>query len=116
MFEENAAFINILELDGSDPHAQIQIDCFGIDYAGFPRKIEARFGDGRLNVVWILTGEGEEDRIRQKLKREYGNIIYKNDAWEVFHNWQVLLRKDKPEVLLVTPELGQLYKKEYFNQ
>jgi len=55
-----------MDLDDSDPNAQFQIDCFGVEYAGFPRKIEARFGDDRLNTVWILTGSGEEDRLRKK--------------------------------------------------
>ena len=114
--EKASKFTHSMKLDGSDPNAQLQIDCFGIEYAGFPRKFEARFGDGKLNAVWILTGSGEEDRIRQKLIAEYGKAIYKNEAWEVFHNWQVMLRKDKPEVLLVTEELGKFYKKDYFKQ
>ncbi|MGB5237194.1 MAG: hypothetical protein WBM43_13530 [Flavobacteriaceae bacterium] len=114
---ENASdFIFLRELGPEDPNAQIQIDCFGIEYAGFPRKFEARFGDGKLNTVWILTAKAEEDRIRQKLIAAYGHPIFKNDAWEVFENWQVFLRKDKPEVLLLTPELGAYYKKEYFKQ
>lgn len=104
------------ELDGSDPNAQLQIDCFGVEYAGFPRKFEARFGDGKLNVLWILTGKGEEDRIRQKLINEYGAVIFKDDNWEVFNNWQVMLRKDKPEVLVLTEELAAFYKKDYFKQ
>ena len=104
------------ELGPGDPNAQLQIDCFGIQYAGFPRKFEARFGDNKLNMVWILTGKGEEDRIRQKLIESYGSPIFTNDAWEVFENWQVFLRKDKPEVLLLTPELGEFYKKDHFNQ
>ncbi len=116
VFEKAALFTNTMELDGKDPNAQLQLDCFGIEYAGFPRKFEARFGDEQLNVVWILTGKGEEERIRQKLIEAYGEIIFKNEAWEVFDNWQVLLRKDKPEVLLLTPELGQFYKNEYFKQ
>jgi hypothetical protein len=116
LLEKASDFTSVMELDGSDPNAQLQIDCFGIEYAGFPRKFEARFGDEKLNVVWILTGKGEEDRIRQKLITEYGSAIYKNDAWEVFHDWQVMLRKDKPEVLLVTRELGEFYRKDYFKQ
>ena len=114
--ESESVFTNSTELDGSDPNAQLQIDCFGIEYAGFPRKFEARFGDGKLNVVWILTGKGEEDRIRQKLILEYGPVIFKDDNWEVFNNWQVMLRKDKPEVLVLTEELAAFYKKDYFKQ
>jgi hypothetical protein len=42
--------------------------------------------------------------------------VFVSDDWEAYQNWQVFLRKDKPEVLLLTPELGQHYKKEYFGQ
>ncbi len=114
--EANSHFMHEQKLDGSDPNAQLQLNCFGVEYAGFPRKIEARFGDGKLNVVWILTGKGEEDRIRQKLMAEYGEPIFVNEAWEIFNDWTIALRKDKPEVLLLTKELGQFYKKEYFKQ
>ena len=115
-FETESTLINTEELDGSDPNAQIQINCFGIEYAGFPRKMEARFGNNKLNVVWILTGKGEEERIRQKLIAEYGAPIFKNDDWEIYNDWQIGHRLDKPEVLLLTKELGQFYKKEYFKQ
>ncbi|MEM8926880.1 MAG: hypothetical protein AAGC45_01660 [Bacteroidota bacterium] len=114
--EANSTFIFERELDGSDPNAQLQLDCFGVEYAGFPRKMEARFGNGKLNTVWILTGKGEEDRIRKKLIHHYGNPVFTNEDWEIFENWTIGLRKDKPEILLLTPELGKSYKKEYFKQ
>lgn len=116
ILEAKSNFTNTEKLDGSDPNAQIQINCFGIDYLGFPRKIEARFGDDKLNVVWILTGKGEEDRIRRALINQYGNPIFINDDWEIFNNWQVGLRKDKPEVLLMEKTIGLQYKTSYFKQ
>ncbi|NAY90702.1 hypothetical protein GTQ34_02115 [Muricauda sp. JGD-17] len=116
ILEAESSFVHEMELDGSDPNAQLQLDCYGIRYAGFPRKIEARFGDDKLNVVWILTGKGEEDRLRKKLIEEYGTPVFVTEAWEIFDDWTVGLRKDKPEILVMTPELGQFYKKEYFKQ
>lgn len=116
VLESNSDFIAIEELDGSDPNAQIQINCFGINYLGFPRKIEARFGDDKLNVVWILTAKGEEDRIRKALTSQYGKPIFINEDWEIFNNWQVGLRKDKPEVLLMEKKIGLGYKTSYFKQ
>ncbi|MGI9548222.1 MAG: hypothetical protein ACR2MM_13340 [Flavobacteriaceae bacterium] len=116
LLKEASTFTYSRKLGPDDPNAQLQIDCFGIEYAGFPRKFEARFGDGKLNMIWILTGKGEEDRIRQKLIEAYGSPIYRNEAWEVFKEWEVFLRKDKPEVLLLTAELGAFYKKDYFKQ
>jgi len=116
VFDTNSLFTNTEKLDGSDPNAQLQINCFGVDYFGFPRKVEARFGDNKLNVVWILTAKTEEDRIRQELTKTYGNPIFVDDAWEIFDNWKVGLRKDKPEILLLTQEIGLFYKKEFFKQ
>ncbi|MEQ5790667.1 hypothetical protein J4E06_06370 [Muricauda sp. NFXS6] len=77
---------------------------------GFPRKVEARFGNGKLNSVWIPTAKAEEDRIRQKLKEAYGQHIVITDEFEVFNDWKVLLRKDKPEVLLLNETLIPVYK------
>lgn len=116
ILEANSTFTNTEELDGTDPNAQVQINCFGVNYFGFPRKIEARFGDNQLNTVWILTAKGEEDRIRQELIKHYGKPIFVDEAWEVFDNWKIGLRKDKPEILLLTQELGLFYKKEFFKQ
>jgi hypothetical protein len=112
----NSEFTYIEKLDDSDPNAQLQINCFGVDYLGFPRKIEARFGNKKLNVVWILTAKAEEDRIRQALINQYGKPIFVNDDWEIFNNWQVALRKDKPEVLLMEQNIGLEYKSSYFKQ
>lgn len=107
--KENSNFIDIQTLKKN----KTQINCYGIEYAGFPRKFEARFENKILNMVWILTGKGEEDRIRGKLIKEYGKALYVNKEWEVFNNWTVLLRKDKPEILLLSKELGLIYKKKY---
>ncbi|UCE92666.1 MAG: hypothetical protein JSV73_07470 [Flavobacteriaceae bacterium] len=114
--ESHSAFTSRRDLPDGDPNAQYQIDCFGVNYLGFPRKIEARFGDDKLNVVWILTAKGEEERIRQALIEQFGQPDFQDENWEIFNNWQVGLRKDKPEVLLLERELGQVYKKEFFKQ
>ena len=116
ILDANSKFTTTEELDGSDPNAQLQINCFGLDYLGFPRKAEARFGDEKLNVVWILTAKGEEDRIRKALIEQFGEAIFINEDWEIFNNWQVGLRKDKPEVLLMKQEIGLDYKTSYFKQ
>ena len=116
VFEKNSDFTVMEELDGSDPNAQIQINCFGVEYLGFPRKVEARFGDNRLNMVWILTGKGDEGKIRKALIEQYGQPIFVNEDWEIFNEWQVGLRKDKPEVLLMEKKIGLEYKTSYFKQ
>jgi hypothetical protein len=116
LFEANSKFTFTEELDGSDPNAQLQVNCFGVYYLGFPRKAEARFGNNKLNTVWILTAKGEEDRVRKALTAQYGKPVFVTDEWEIFNNWQVGLRKDKPEVLLLTQKIGLEYKKSYFKQ
>lgn len=114
--ERNSLFTQREELDGTDPNAQFQVNCFGVDYLGFPRKVEARFGDDKLNVVWILTGKEEEERVRKSLVSQFGEPVFVNDDWEIYNNWQVGLRKDKPEVLLMEQEIGLQYKSSYFKQ
>ena len=98
------------------PIGPLQISCFGVDCLGFPRKIEARFGDDKLNVVWILGPKGEETRVLNALIEQFGQPIYTNDDREIFNNWQVGLRKDNPEVLLMEQNLGLNYKRDYFGQ
>ena len=109
-FEKLSKVVQVDSLDGSDPNAQIQINAYGIEYAGFPRKFEARFGNDKLNMVWVLTAKGEEDRLRQKLTKAYNKPIFINKKWEFFNNWTIALRKDKPEVLFLTEELGKQYR------
>ncbi len=96
----------------NQPSRQAQVNCFGYEYAGFPRKLEAVYGDGRLQVVWILTGNGEEDRLRRALTQAFGQPISTDDKWEAFAGGRVALRKDKPEVLLLSEEIAPLYRSE----
>ncbi len=116
LLRQACSMIREQSLDGSDPNAQLQIDCFGVEYMGFPRKIEARFGNSRLNVVWMLTGQGEEHRVRKALGEQFGDAIFSDERWEIFNQWKVGLRKDKPEVLLMAPEIGLQYKASFFGQ
>jgi hypothetical protein len=96
----------------NQPANQTQVNCFGYEYAGFPRKLEAVYGDGRLHVVWILTGKGEEDRLRRALTQAFGQPIAVDDRWDVFADGRVGLRKDKPEILLLSEEIAPLYRSE----
>lgn len=113
ILKKNSHFVNVESLGTTNSIVKTQANCFGIEYAGFPRKFEIRFENNRLSKVWILTGKEEENRIRKKLSTEFGKPIFENDNWIVFNNWTFLLRKDKPEVLLITKELGLKYKKQY---
>ena len=80
-------------------------------------KIEALavpiFGDGVLELAWILTGKEEEDRVRQALIKAYGQPELVTDTWEAFKGWQIALRKDKPEVLVLSENLAPIFKERY---
>lgn len=94
----------------TQPARQVQVNAFGVVYAGFPRKIEAVFGDDRLQLAWILTGKQEEARVRRSLVEAFGPPVFVSKTWEAFDDWRVALRKDKPEVLMLADELVPLYR------
>jgi hypothetical protein len=113
-FEKQCAFLNVEEIAEpwleTKPKTQTQINCFGFEYGGFPRKIEAVFGDGVLELAWILTGKGEEARLRKALTSAYGKPDFADERWEAFGGWRIALRKDKPEVLVLSEKLAPVYK------
>lgn len=92
-----------------DPQTQTQIDCLGVEFAGYPRKLEAVFGDGVLELVWILTAEAEEERVRQALVEAHGPPSHASEDWEVFAGGRIALRKDVPEVLAISERLAPYY-------
>ena len=94
----------------NQPKEQIQINCFGYSFAGFERKFEAVFGDGKLQVIWVLTGKPEEARIRRQLTADWRKPEVVNDKWEVFGAGRISLRKDKPEFLILSDEMIPLYR------
>ena len=119
MFEQRCAFTDLGQYEVwllTQPEVQHQIDCYGIEFAGFPRKIEAVFGDGILQQAWILTGAGEESRVRDALEAAFGKATYTDERWEIFGQDRVMLRKDKPEVLMLSDELAPLYRAEYVDK
>lgn len=113
-FEGQCPIYNVEEIAEpwlqTKPKTQTQINCFGYEYGGFPRKIEAVFGDDVLELAWILTGKGEEDRLRKALTVEYGEPKFVNEDWEAFDEWRIALRKDKPEVLVLSERLAPIFK------
>ena len=93
----------------TQPTTQTQIDCFGYPVAGFPRKIEFVFGDGRLELVWILTGRGEEDRLRASLEADHGPAEALIPGFEFFDDRRVALRTDKPELMMASDAVLDAY-------
>ena len=115
-FEQACPLFNIQPIKEpslpSKPASQVQINCFGYQYAGFPRKIEAVFGDGVLELVWILTGKDEEERVRDALVETFGAAEFVGKTWEVFAGQTVALRKDKPEILMISEKLIPFFEKQ----
>ena len=93
----------------TEPETQTQIDCFGYPIAGFERKIEFVFGDGQLELIWIRTGSGEEDRLRDMLTGQFGEGELLMDGMESFADRHVILRTDKPELLMASDAIFEAY-------
>ena len=97
----------------TQPEHQTQLNLYGMVYAGFFRKAEVVFGDDQLELVWILTGKAEEDRVRERLIAEFGKPEFVSDEFEAFAGWRVALRKDKPEILLLSERLAPMFEQMY---
>jgi hypothetical protein len=97
----------------TEPAVQVAVNCFGVVFAGFPRKLETAFGDGTLQLGWMGTAAQEEPRVRQALVEAYGEPEYVNDSWEAFQGWTVALRKDVPEVYFISERLAPVYQKRF---
>lgn len=87
------------------PSRQVQIDCFGVDVAGFPRKVEFVFADAALELVWILTGEEEHARLLHQLTLAFGDPTQETDSYVIWPDG-LALRKDVPEIMMASPEVA----------
>lgn len=99
----------------NQPKEQRQANCFNFAYAGFERKIEFVYGDGKLEVMWILTAKAEEQRVRELLVAAWGAPSINNADWEVFDGGRIALRKDTPELLLLSEEMLPMYRETFEN-
>ncbi|ASP37365.1 hypothetical protein CHH28_01115 [Bacterioplanes sanyensis] len=116
LYKQHCQPLEVLETDSwldSNPEKQLQINCFNYHYLGFPRKIELIFADNQLALAWILTGEEEEQRVRDQLIHSHGQVRHQNQRWDSFTDKRVYLRKDKPEVLIIAPEHFASFNDEY---
>lgn len=91
------------------PSSQVQANCYNYMYAGFERKLELVYGDNKLEVIWVLTAKPEEQRLRELLVESWGEPFVENDIWEVFAEGKISLRKDTPELLMLSDEMIPLY-------
>ena len=91
------------------PAEQFQIDCYGYEMAGYPRKFEFIFGDDTLQQVWLMFDTGDIPRIRAFLTAEYGAPIHVDEQYEIFDDYRLALRKDIPEIRYVSDEIAAIW-------
>ena len=90
------------------PAVQFQIDCIGYEIAGYPRKLEFVFGDETLQQMWLMFDTGDIPRLREFLTANYGDAISVDDQYEIFDEGRLALRKDIPEIRMVSDEIAEL--------
>jgi len=94
------------------PAAQQQVDCYGYEIAGYPRKLEFVFGDDRLEQIWLMFGPADIARTRDHFSGEFGAPIHVGDILEAFEGWHVAIRKDTPEILMLSPQEAELWERD----
>ena len=90
------------------PAVQFQIDCIGYEIAGYPRKLEFVFGDETLQQMWLMFDTGDIPRLREFLTANYGDAISVDDQYEIFDEGRLALRKDIPEIRMVSDDIAEL--------
>ncbi len=95
---------------GTEPAEQRQIDCFGYEISGYPRKLEFVFGDGQLEQMWVMFGAADIPRLREELTARYGEPIFVDETYEAFDGWRIALRKDIPEILMTSERLPAIWR------
>ncbi|WP_019960787.1 hypothetical protein [Woodsholea maritima] len=116
-FADRCAVIDVQAIDEvwlmTQPSRQDQMNCYGFDLANYPRKIEFVFGDGALEQIWLLLGPGDVERARAAYTEIYGAPVFENEQYIGFDNLDVIIRKDKSELLLGSPRLRAIWREEF---
>ena len=94
------------------PAVQLQLDCYGVEIGGYPRGLEFVFGDGQLEQMWILFGPADIERLRATLTSRYGPADHVDDVYEAFDGWRIAIRKDKPEILMGSERLAEIWRRD----
>ncbi|MEZ5920608.1 MAG: hypothetical protein R3C60_04565 [Parvularculaceae bacterium] len=89
---------------------QMQIDCEGFDYFGGAHKAEFIFGDDRLIIVWILTGEEVEDALDRAFRKSFGEPTHISADFVAFADNNTAIRKEPAEVLFYGDEVADAFR------
>lgn len=82
--------------------SQKQIDCFGFEYAGMPRKVELVFQDGQLDIVWILFPVEEREKLISKFTSIYGEPSMTIEFGTIYLQANAAIRNQPSEVLFAS--------------
>lgn len=88
--------------------SQTQIDCFGFDYAGNPRKVELVFQDDQLDIVWVLFPVEEREKIIASFMAIYGEPSMTIDFGTIFLQANAAVRNNPSEVLFASDRQVQV--------
>lgn len=88
--------------------SQKQIDCYGLFYAGKPRKAELVFQDDQLDLIWILFPAEEQDEIIQSMTDFYGEPTMVIGYGTIYLQANAAVRAEPSEVLFASERQVQV--------
>lgn len=92
-----------------------QIDCQGFNYMGEPRLAEFVFSDNRLQLVWILVDEDDQDRIIAAMAEKYGSEGLKNEMVIGYPEHNTAWRYSPKEVLFYSQDVAPMFEARFGN-
>lgn len=88
-----------------------QIDCFGFDFMGEPRKAEFVFVDGKLQFTWVMVDADDQERIIAAMRKHYKADGLSNKAAIAFPEHRTAWRFEPPEVLFYSEEVAPAFER-----
>lgn len=81
---------------------QVHVSCLGYEFAGFPRRLAITFEQGRLVLIRVSIGQGEQDRVSQALRKAYGEPDARSQDHQSYSYGRVVLNQRDSELLLLS--------------
>ncbi len=92
-----------------------QIDCQGFDFMGEPRLAEFVFVDDRLQLVWILVDEDDQQRIIDAMRQTYKSDGLVNEMAIAFPKHRTAWRFKPAEVLFYSEDVAPMFEARFGN-
>ncbi len=84
---------------------QVQIDCDGFEFMGAPRWVEFVIGDDRLQMVWLMVEDEDQEMIVAAMTAAYGEPSGENAKYIAYAQKRAAWRFVPAEVLFYAEEL-----------